>query len=173
MKFKKFIILFVFSQILSCVTEKKDGLQDRYLVIPGKSAEGYTIGDYISDVKSLIRFVDKKQFSDIFNVDILSGLEFDSVVYTADSHALFLKDQAIVGIAGFKINKRVTSDAVLLTKGIDNFILNYGNDGLKIISSGRHKAYIYKDCGIAVFDDNNDNSIDMYLVFMVYHINGQ
>lgn len=166
MKCKTLMLLFNVILICSCVSEMKDiSVNDSYLIVPGKSAEGYILGADIINNSSMTVLKEKKSISEILNVNILPELRFDSVLYIRDSHALLVKDNKIVAIAGLKIAKRVTSDAVLLSKGIDNFIMNYGNEGLKIVMSGNHKAYIYKDSGIAVFDDNNDNIIDMYLVF--------
>ena len=52
-----------------------------------------------------------------------------------------------------------------LTDGADSFIMNYGNSGLNIVNKDGHRIYIYRKMGIAIFDDNSDDSIDMYLIF--------
>lgn len=166
MKDKALTFLFSLILVCACTSDKKVvSIPDRYLIIPGKTAEGYNLYDKITEDISKRGLTEKKKLSDIFDVEVLPDLQFENVVYVRDSHALFLNNHMIVAIAGFKITKRVTSEAVLLSKGVDNFIINYGNDGLRIITHGRHKAYIYQETGIAVFDDNSDNAIDMYLVF--------
>jgi hypothetical protein len=166
MKYKPVVFIISLCLVWSCVSDKKEDLAaDKYLLIPGKSAEGYSIGNQVVKNSSMIEMRESKNISDILNIDILSDLKFDSVLYVKDSFALFLKDNTVVAIAGFKTTRRVTSDAVLLSRGIDNFILNYGNTGLSIITKGNHKVYIYKESGIAVFDDKSDNTIDMFLIF--------
>jgi len=166
MKYKVIILFFNLVLICSCVSGNKDvSGTDRYLIIPGKFAEGFNLGDNVIEDPSMTSLKKRKTVSEIFGTNVLPELCFDSVLYAGDSYALLFENRKIVAIAGFKINKRVTSDAVLLSKGIDNFIMNYGNDDLKIITAGNHKAYIYKKTGIAVFDDNNDNIIDMYIIF--------
>lgn len=59
----------------------------------------------------------------------------------------------------------MTDEAVKLQDGADSFIINYGNSGLRIITEGSHRIYIYRDLGIAIFDDYGDDTIDMYLIF--------
>lgn len=163
---KNIQLLFSFILLCSCSSPMKHStVIDRYLIVPGKSAEGYIIGDTVVRDSSMIELKEKNSMPEILGADILAGLRFDSVLYIKDSAVLFIKDNRIIAVAGLKLTKHVTYDAVLLSKGIDNFIMNYGNDGLRIVPAGKHKAYIYKDAGIAVFDDNGDNIIDMYLVF--------
>ena len=103
--------------------------------------------------------------ANILSLSCFSDLKFDSLVYNKDSSVVFLNNGIITAIAGLKMERRVTSDAVLLSKGVDNFILNYGNKGLNTINKGNHRVYIYRNLGIAIFNDNNDDIIDMYLIF--------
>jgi hypothetical protein len=162
-------ILIIFCALLfgSCMSQNKMiDSPDPYLVIPGKSAEGYCLGDKFEGSVSVLSPV-TGIISAVLNAENFPEIKFDSVFYMKESFALFLKDKVIVAIAGFRIEKHVTSDAVLLSKGVDNFILNYGNSGLTIIAKGNHKIYLYKKSGIAVFDDNSDNIIDMFLVFTI------
>lgn len=152
--------------ILSCYsTDKAKQPVDISLIVPGISGEGYTLGDSVSLNSFKQKKSDNGNISDITGINFFSVLNFDLVIYNTGSYALYLKNNVLVAITGFKTENRITSDAVPLDRGIDNFIMNYGNKDLLIFSSGIHKAYIYKKLGIAVFDDNNDNTIDMYLIF--------
>ena len=60
---------------------------------------------------------------------------------------------------------RITIDSVNLSNGVEYFVFNYGNSGVTILSRKSNKIYIYTNLGIAIFDDKNDDTIDMYVVF--------
>lgn len=138
---------------------------DKDLIIPGKRAEGYYLGQFLEKNESPVYLDKDNSISDILDIPLFSDLKFNSIIYINHTSVLFLKNGIVIAVAGIKIERRITSDAVLLSKGIDNFIINYGNSGLVTRINGNHKAYIYKKYGIAVFNDNNDANIDMYLVF--------
>ena len=165
MKIRKEITSLLFIFILSCVSagSNNNGI-DRNLIIPGKSAEGYNIGNTFKNNTDIIFTGKETEIGNIFELEVFSNLKFDSYIYIKDSAVIFLNKGIITAIAGLKTERRVTSDAVLLSKGIDNFILNYGNSGLRTISKNGHKVYIYNELGIALFNDNSNN-IDLYLVF--------
>ncbi len=163
---KKTILILSLSFYLSCSSSTKNiSSIDVNLIVPGKTAEGYNIGDRIEDNELIQYDNEKKSIGDILEIEAFKYLTFDSIIYKDDSSVIFIKDGVINAIAGLKIERRVTSDAVLLSRGIDNFILNYGNKGLLTSSSGNHKVYYYKELGIAVFNDDSDGSINMYLIF--------
>lgn len=167
MNFKTILLILGYTFIISCSSSvKSKSTIDINLIVPGKTAEGYNIGDRIENKEFITYENENKSIGDILDVGALSYLTFDSIIYNKDSSVIFLKDGLITAIAGLKIERRVTSDAVLLSRGIDNFILNYGNKGLLTISSGSQKMYCYKDLGIAVFNEDSDGTINMYLVFI-------
>jgi len=164
MNLKIFILIFLLIPSCSSI-DKKYGGSDKNLIIPGISAEGYRLGDIIENSVSSSRFDQEKNVGEILGIEYFNKLKFDSILYSGNTSVLFLKDRKVITIAGLKSERRITSDAVLLSAGVDNFILNYGNTELLIISKGNHRAYIYKDTGIAIFNDNSDNTVDMYLIF--------
>ena len=138
---------------------------DKNLIIPGKSAEGYIIGEMIDYSEDLVCFKQEKSIGEIVEIDSLKYLQFDCLFYIKNTSVLFLKNSRIIAIAGLNTERRITSDGVVLSRGIDNFILNYGNSGLLTITKGNHRAYHFKDSGIILFNDFGDSSIDMYLIF--------
>ncbi len=167
------IILCLF--ILSCSTSDinkssfdYNDVSDKNLIMPGRSAEGFIIGEAIDSSilksDSLKSFDKDKSFSEILDIDLFPDLNFNAVLYISNSSSIFIKDGIITAIAGFKTERRVTSDGILLSNGIDSFILNYGNSHLVTNSKRNHRVYYFKELGIAVFDDNGDNSIDMFLI---------
>ena len=166
MNFRIFITLIFTLFCLSCVSiNKENSTLDINLIIPGKTAEGYTLGDRVDNKSETVYLKDSEDVGDLMNLDCFSELRFDSFIYKNSTSVLFLNKGIIIAIAGLKIERRTTSDAVLLSKGIDNFILNYGNKGLSTFTIGSHRVYYYRELGIAVFNDDNDNSIDMYIIF--------
>lgn len=151
--------------ILSCSSINNNSTIDKNLIIPGKSAEGYVLGESIDDNISILCLQKDKSIAEIMEIKIFSDIKFDCILYFKNTSVIFLKNKSIIAIAGLKTERRITSDGVLLSSGVDNFILNYGNSGLLTVSNGKHRLYFYKDPGIAIFNDNDDNIIDMYLIF--------
>ena len=166
MKLKVFIIITSLVCVLSCASADKAEIRnDINLIVPGKSAEGFDLGQEINKEDYKVFESSEANIGDILEADNFTEIKFDSLIRNGNSSILFLEKGIITAIAGLTIERRTTSDAVLLSRGIDNFILNYGNSGLSIVKGKNHSIYIYKESGIAVFDDNNDKTIDMYLIF--------
>jgi len=148
--------------------------KDSSLIIPGKGSERIMLGDSISSAQKFLSANSytlsvykntKDIFNDIFQIKTAEKIFFDKIYhYTSSGVILFTCKKTVSAIAGLQ-NRKVTSDAVGIADGSDNFIFNYGNSGLEIKNRGRHVVYVYRSLGIAIFDDNNDNSIDMYLIF--------
>ena len=158
------VLSFLF--FLSCIGNNKiNSTVDKSLIIPGKSAEGYMLGELIEESVLSTCLENEKSISEIMGIELFSDLKFDCISSDNKTSVIFLKNGIIVAIAGVKTERRITSDGVLLSRGVDDFILNYGNSRLLNFSTGKHRVYLYKDSGIAIFDDNCDNSIDMYLIF--------
>jgi len=155
-----FLVLFT-----GCSGSRSLFLKDRSLIVPGKSAEGFFLGDKLLPVSSVLKPADvigeelKKVIKDIINSD------FDHIYYIKDYSIIFLKEDRIVAIGGLQTEDRVTIDAQKLADGALAFVIAYGNRYLKIIRDNENKIYLYEKYGIAVFDDLSDDSIDMYIVF--------
>ncbi len=64
---------------------------------------------------------------------------FNRIVYLKNRYALFTDNGVIKLIAGLSPADRITDDAVKLTDGVDNFIMNYGNSGLDIVNKDGHR----------------------------------
>jgi len=166
MKFKLYSAIMLILFIYSCSTSETNIITiDKNLITPGYSAEGYTIGETFDNEIFKTYPVENGNISEITGIDLFSDLKFDTIISIKDSSVIFLNKGIIIAIAGFKVERRVTVDAVLLSKGIDNIVLAYGNKELTTKSVNKHRVYIYKKLGIALFDDNNDNTVDMFLVF--------
>ena len=156
--------------LLSC--QSKSGItstkNDTFLIIPGKSAEGYILGEAFKkgDKNSSLTEEPPSFLSDILQIQGLPQIVFDHIHYSKSKAAVFTRHNIINAVIGLKPADRITDDAVRLSDGADNYILNYGNSGIEIIRDGKHRVYIYRKLGIAVFDDNGDDSIDMYLLFI-------
>lgn len=141
--------------------------RDASLVVPGKSAEGYIIGEKLPPGKQLTPAGGETtpSLSLILGINTIPGVDFDSFIYFRNRAVIFTRHNVITAIAGLTSERRVTESAVKLSDGADSFILNYGNSGMEILREGQHRAYLYRGLGIAIFDDYGDDSIDMYLVF--------
>ncbi len=163
----KELIPILFSALcLSCSSAEKSSLSpDINLIVPGKAAEGYFIGETIENNELNQYRIINGTLKDITDIEYFSKFQFDSIIRKKESTVLFLKNKTITAIAGIKIERRITDDAVLLSKGVDNLIMNYGNSGLSVITAKKHRLYIYKESGLAIFDDNSDDTIDMFLIF--------
>jgi len=160
------VLIFI---IISCATGETDKERhDLTLIIPGKSAEGFTLNEAASTGDNAIKIktsVIPEAFVSVFGKREIQIAQFNQIIYLQYRYAIFTNNGIVTAIAGLSPANRVTYDAVKLTDGSDNFIINYGNSGLEIIKDGKHRIYNYKKLGIAIFDDNGDDSIDMYIVF--------
>jgi len=168
MNAKAIITNIILLAAVSCTSaDKMNSSIDKNIIVPGETAEGFNLGEHIEKDSFKVYESRRNNIADILELDNFSDLKFDSMVIARNVSVLFINKGVITAIAGLNADRRVTSGAVLLSRGIDNFILNYGNSGLLIIRTGNHSVYIYKSLGIAVFDDNNDNTINMYLIFPI------
>ncbi len=148
-------------------------IADETLIIPGLGAEkaslGESMGSIIARLGTPLRTAKIENagevFQTIFHVASEVKIPFDAIYYYGDERGIFfLHQNSVSAIAGNPKN-RVTDSAVSLDKGIQNCIFHYGNEGLTIVPKGKHRAYFYFQKGIALFDDNSDDDIDLYVVF--------
>ena len=146
---------------------------DRVLVVPGIGAEGVELGEDVAVLVSLVGYPEKivnpgekkEIIRDIFNARTSLSLYYDKVYYYQTRKSIFFINQGRVSaIAGLE-RSRVTIDSVDLDAGLENFIFNYGNEGLQVLERQKGRLYIYKKIGILVADDLGDNSIDLFIVF--------
>lgn len=157
-KYILFIILL--TTLTSCTLQKK---VDRSLIIPGQSAEGYTIKEKIS--RDIINTSKTKElFSDILKVKSSIKIYFNQYSFQRNN-ILLLNDSKVQAIIITETSNHVTNDAVEISKGKDNFILNYGNKDLLTIKNKNNYIYSYPNAGILIADDKNDNSIDLLIIF--------
>ena len=155
--------------LASCSTGKPEtALKDSTIVIPGKTAEGFSLNETSSMPGNNSQIKNPSMptpLSDLIRSDAIPEIEFNRIIYSRNRHIVFINNGVVTAIAGLNPVNRVTDEAVKFTDGVENFIINYGNEGLKIVTEGEHKVYIYRELGIAIFDDYGDDRIDMYLVF--------
>jgi hypothetical protein len=148
--------------------------QDESFIVPGLGAEKIILGDDISQVVQ--RFTQnsykiskpKKMtelFKDVFGLSSRVPIYFDAVYHNGEKKfSLFVFQNRVIAILGMNVNK-VTFDFVELTSGLNNFILNYGNKDLNRMRNESHGIYYYPSRGIAVVDDNFNDTIDLYIIF--------
>ncbi|MCL1865769.1 MAG: hypothetical protein FWF73_08175 [Spirochaetes bacterium] len=167
MNYIRLLIIISSLFLTACISaNKNDGyLIDSDIIVLGKSAEGYSIGDTIIDNGRVYIINTAGTIGEILEIDLFSNLTFDSIIYNKDQRAIFINSSLIIAIVGLNPDKKITYDAIALSMGIDKFILNYGESELEIISKENSNIYLYKKLGIALFDDNKDGTIDMYIIF--------
>lgn len=156
-----------------CLSLENNIRNDRVLVVPGTGAENVLLNDKADTVINVKGYPDKvsefrerkEVFADIFNVKSAVRIYYDKIYFYRNLKAVIFLDSGIVsGIAGLS-SSRISSDSVDLSRGVDYFVFSYGNRGQELIKKDRDSIYFYSNKGIAVVDDNCDDSIDMYFVF--------
>ncbi|MCU0822949.1 MAG: hypothetical protein MUC95_10845 [Spirochaetes bacterium] len=171
------LLLPIFLGISTGVSLAERVRDDINLVVPGIGSEKIVLkeegGSVISKKgypDSVSQFDEKKElFHHVFGVNSGFKIFFTRIYYyERQKSVFFIYDNTIVAIAG-TTNSRITSDAVDFKKGVAYFIFGYGNNKLKVITKSgdrnTDKIYLYPEAGIAVIDDGDDDTIDMYLVF--------
>jgi len=146
---------------------------DPSLVAPGFGAERVLLGEQASSLQRDRGAPDRIAapgsvrllFGDIFGYEEGPSVRFDRIFhYTYGRFTVFLLGGEVVAVAGYD-SARVTTDAVNISSGVESFIFNYGNAGLERLARRTSTMYLYRNLGIAVADDGNDDSIDLVLVF--------
>ncbi len=151
---------------------------DPSLVAPGLGAEGVVLGEPVS---SLLRDRGRPDrvaapgavrhlFGAVFGYNAGPRVHFDRIFhYAYGRFSVFLLGDEVVAVAGYD-PARVTTDAVNLVAGVESFLFNYGNSNLERLARRSSTMYVYPGMGIAVADDGNDDSIDLYLVFPAVNV---
>lgn len=146
---------------------------DESLIVPGRGAENIILNDNVAELLSvkghpdrIAQFRERREiFKDIFKVDSPVKIYFDRIYYyQLERLTVFALNRRVSSILGMN-SYRITIESVNLSNGVEYFVFNYGNSGVTILSRKSNKIYIYTNLGIAIFDDKNDDTIDMYVVF--------
>jgi hypothetical protein len=150
---------------------------DIKLVVPGAGAERAVLKEESGTVISIKGYPESvsefaginELFRHVFDISSPVKISFNKIYYYEKlKSVIFFNDNIVTGIVGLT-NARITYDSIDLKKGVEYFIFGYGNNRLTTLikSDGkkRDKIYIYPELGIAVFDDNDDDVIDMYIIF--------
>lgn len=164
----------IFQDLFSQSTLEEKLRTDDSLIVPGIGSQTVLVGDMIDSIvqkSGREKFKISKPakpgelFKDVFHISSKIQILFDAMYYSENSnYALCISHGKVVAIIGF-INTGITSDGVSLKSGINNFIFYYGNTNLIRIQSGSHGLYIYQIKGMAVIDDDMNDSIDLYIIF--------
>jgi len=158
---KKYFILALYLLAASCTSTIQ--VEDPDLIIPGKQADGYHIGERIT--KDIIQLKKKRLlFKDILGEKTSRDIEFNQYRKNRKS-IILLKNNIIKAIVIHMTDSQITSDSVKISRGYENFTFNYGNKGSIKIKSDTNTLLLYLDKRIIISDDNNDDSIDLLIVF--------
>ena len=149
-------------------------INDETLVVPGMGAEKIIIHEPVAILNSTYQGLDYRLakvgdnqdvFRDILKINNKNGIVFNEIRYFYGNNVVvFIKNNIVQSVAGMNTD-RITLDSVDLGRGASYFVFNYGNESLTVYKKPNGYVYIYAAKGIAVFDDDNDDSIDLYMVF--------
>ncbi len=155
-------------------SSESDLRHDESLVVPGSGSNSIVIGDAIDFViqkKGIGKFKISKPlttgelFKDVFHVENKMKIYFSALYYNEnDGYSLCVYNGKIVAIIGLSDFVK-TVDGVSLKWGINNLIFNYGNNDMVKLQRDSHGLYAYPSLGIAVIDDDLNDSIDLYIIF--------
>jgi hypothetical protein len=150
-------------------------IRDETMIVPGLGSNGIVIGE---DIDAVIRRFGKHKFriskpshvgelfKNVFKIASDTKIYFDTIYYNDEQKCAACVFQGkVIAVIGFDVN-RVTKDAVNLQGGINNFIYNYGNKNMKVLRSGTNGIYVYQAMGIALVDDDMNDSIDLFIIFV-------
>lgn len=148
-------------------------LSDETLVIPGRGAEKLLIAEDAGAVAARLGTPERiarfgatgELFEKVYKMPVDLKIPYDMIYYyQAKKCVVFLHQGKVSAIAGLS-NARVTDLPADLSRGVERFILNYGNAGMAVAEKGGNRAYLFGRLGIALFDDGANDGIDMFLVF--------
>ena len=146
---------------------------DETIVVPGRGAERIVLDSGIEEVLQARKgetpvvtdgVSGGDVFSTVFGIRGCGPLPFTKIYYYEKSGvAVFSIKGRVCAVAG--LNNRITDSGVDLQRGFEFFRFSYGNRGLYMQRRGGNTVCVYHETGIAVFDDDSDDDIDLYLVF--------
>lgn len=146
---------------------------DRTLIVPGLGAEKILLGEDAQRILAVMGYPERiarfkktqELFKHILNIKTSPNIYFTKIYYYKSSGIiLFLNKKKVTSIVGLN-NFRITSESVNLQNGAEYFIFNYGNKNLTTIRKKKNILYLYPQQGIAIVDDKNDDTINMYIIF--------
>ena len=149
-------------------------IRDGAVIAPGFGSDEIMLGEDINAVINRFgtsRFRISRPdhacdlFAHVFKVAGPVTILFDAI-YTNEERkcaACVLKGK-VVAVIGFA-SGRSTSDDVNVQRGAENFVFNYGNCGLRVLTSGTNRIYCYPRIGMAIVDDDMNDTIDLYFIF--------
>ncbi len=157
------ITLIICSGIVSVFPDAGD-------VVPGQMALGFRLGMTQSEVRSVkkgeprIVSLDRSWslFKELLGVDENWEILFDSAWYY-DTAALVFRDGRVVGIIVLE-PKMLRNGRSAYSRGVNYVVLLYGNQGLDVKRKGQHSFYGYPEKGIAMLDDNSDDTVDIIVI---------
>ena len=147
---------------------------DYNLVVPGKGAEGVCLSCAKAQVKKVYKKASyrvskvrktKDLFKDVFKIDSPVSITFDTAYYYKDKKVVIFFLNNIVRAVSSMRNDRITSDSIDLRRGTGFFIFHYGNEMMIKRKSKNNVVYLYPKKGIAIADDDNNDEIDVFVVF--------
>ena len=172
--FNLFFIMLLFCNVHAETDLLEKIKQDESFIVPGLGADRVIMEEDIHTVVQRFKGnsfkISKPKkiaelFKDVFNLASTIPIYFDSIYHNDEQKfSICVYQNKVVAVIGMKINK-ITIDFVELNSGINNFIYHYGNKNLHQMRNGSHGIYYYPEKGIAVVDDNLNDSIDMYIIF--------
>jgi len=168
------IYFFLISAVTGQFGSKENIIRDETMIVPGLGSNGIVIGE---DIKTVTRRFGKQRFriskpnhvselfKNVFKISSDTKIYFDTIYYNDEQKcAACIFQGNVIAVIGFDTN-RITIDAVNLQSGTNNFIFNYGNKNMKVLRSGPNGIYLYHDKGIAIVDDDMNDSIDLFIIF--------
>lgn len=168
------IVSFIFCTVFAETDLMEKVKQDDSFIVPGFGANKVVLEENINYAIQRFKHNSFKLskprkiselFKDVLKISSKIQIYFDALYYNAENKfSICVFNNSIVAIIGTNVNK-ITIDFVDLNNGVNNFIFNYGNKNLYQISNGSHAIYYYLIKGIAVIDDDSNDTIDMYIVF--------
>ena len=163
-------IIILLLMVLNLAADPRPGI-----LVPGVSAGVISLGGKVEQVVRLyqnsaferVRHKQQKNlFADVFNVSAKRDILFDEIYYYNEAGLIvFCLDRTIVAII-VTYRDVVLEGAGSLARHINSVLLNFGNKGISVLKKDDNTLYLFRDRGVALFDDKSDGEIDMAAVFL-------
>lgn len=145
------------------------------LLVPGTSAGIIVLGEKVEQVFRLFpsssfervrHDVPKSLFVEIFGLSVKKDILFDEIYYyTKSGTIIFCLERTMVAI--IVTYRDITLEGGgSLERNISNVLFNFGNEGLAVLKKDSDTVYLFRQRGVALFDDKSDGRIDMAAVFL-------
>ncbi len=104
-------------------------------------------------------------FVNIFHLQLKKPvIKFSKIYYYKDKYTFFFYNNRVVAFIGYDKDYLIKKNLSILN-GVEEIVFKLGNKDLEIIEEKNRALYLYKALGLAFFDDNKDDSIDLFLLF--------